>query len=321
VGGINLGSIAISAAFLDALLAEFGADVNDPRASRKDRPALDPEFFTAITVAAMPDPAARETAWRQAVEEHPATAALARKFPDVLSRVRRAIDAVEQSRGRPFRMVAMDFGDQYWGDIGQHAKIHDFYMALNADGPLGEISRRLAGLDDRRDEKGNIIIDSEISPGVVVRNSVVLHARLTGTGLVENSVLIGTRARDARIESGFDVLSAAASLRVEPRGGTYRVASRSEVHAGPGERLTTLHLPGAGPKLFRVHESTPLQDKATTYDVPILGNPCSFREAHELMGAVTVEALREARAKAEQEALGDGTFSAPATHAGRSAGG
>ena len=48
-------------------------------------------------------------------------------------------------------MVALDFQDQYWGDIGQHLQIYDFYMALNEPGPKAEILRTLADILDQRD--------------------------------------------------------------------------------------------------------------------------------------------------------------------------
>src|SRR5690606_1956909 len=102
-----------------------------------------------------------------------------------------------------------------------------------------------------------------------------------------------------RIRGGFDVLSKAASLQVDPRGGTYKVVSPGFVHAARGERLTTLFLPSLGPALFRVHESVDLRDRAATYDVPICGNPCSFREAHECLAAMTVEELSCRRSRAE----------------------
>ncbi|MCL5098345.1 MAG: hypothetical protein M1608_12625 [Candidatus Omnitrophica bacterium] len=86
-GRINLGSIGVSYAFLDCLLDEFKREVNDPTANRKDRPSLDPEFITALTIAAMEDPAARTAAWERARHENQDVEALHRHFPDVVQRL------------------------------------------------------------------------------------------------------------------------------------------------------------------------------------------------------------------------------------------
>src|SRR6266487_1854796 len=68
-GGINLGSVAVSYDLLDALLNEFTDEVNDSTANRNDRPALDPEFFTALTIAVRQDEHERQEAWQRAIQE------------------------------------------------------------------------------------------------------------------------------------------------------------------------------------------------------------------------------------------------------------
>jgi hypothetical protein len=291
-GGVNLGSVAISYDLLEALLNEFKREVNDSTANRSARPALDPEFFTALTIAVIPDEQERREAWQRAIQESKDVQKLSEKMSDVLERMHKALHSLE----RPVKMVAMDFQDQYWGDIGQHPQIYDFYMDLNEPGPKGAILRALADLPEQRDENGNIIVgDSYISQKIIARNSVFINVTLTGQGHIENSVLIGTRAGNIDMENGFDVLSTATSLRVSSRGGTYRVVSDVPVSVAAGERVTTLFMPTHGTHLMRVHEHINLRDTATTYDIPIFGNPVSFKDAHEDMGKVTVEALEQAR--------------------------
>ncbi len=302
-GGVNLGSIAVSGALLDCLLDEFKHEVNDRAARREDRPALDPEFFTALTIAAIEDGRACAEAWEQAAAESAAVRALAGRLPDLLLRLRRAIRSLENCHGRELKMVAMDFGGQYWGDIGQHPKIHDFYMALNEDGPVGEVARAMAGLPAQRDAQGNFVLNSQVAPGVKVSRSVLIHATLTGQGAVEGSVLIGTRAGNIQAREGFDVLSTVADLRLEPGGGTYKVVAGRPVHAHPRERLTTLFLPSLGLQIFRVLEDTDLTNKAANYAVPILGNPLSFHHAHLEMGRQETEVLELRRLEAETAVL------------------
>jgi phosphomannomutase len=302
-GGINLGSIAVSGALLDCLDEEFKHEVNDTRARREDRPALDPEFFTALAIAAIENSQACAEAWEQVCAECAEVRALTSRQPDLVPRLRRAIRSLEIRQKRKFKMVAMDFGDQYWGDIGQHAKIFDFYMALNEQGSAGETARAIAGLPSHRDAQGNYIVNSTVAPGVRVSNSVLINATITDRGTVERSVLIGTRAGKIEAREGFDVLSTVTDLRLEPRSGTYKVVANQPVHARPRERLTTLFLPPLGPRIFRVFEDTDLKNKAANYAVSILGNPLSFREAHAEMGAMETKILEKCRREAEAAVL------------------
>lgn len=291
-GGVNLGSVAVSYDLLEALLNEFKDAVNDSTANRNDRPALDPEFFTALTIAVNEDEHERRETWQRAIQESRDVQKLSESMPNILERLQRAIGTL----ARPLKMVALDFQDQYWGDIGQHPQIYDFYMALNEPGPKGDILRALADISDQRDEHGNIIVgDSYISQNITAKNSVLINVTLTGQGRIEHSVLIGTRAGDIDMVHGFDVLSTVTSLQVSSRGGTYKVISDVPVSVAAGERVTTLFMPTHGTHHMRVHEHTNLRDTAATYDVPIFGNPVSFKEAHEDMGRITIEALEHAR--------------------------
>jgi phosphomannomutase len=302
-GGINLGSIAISGALLDCLLKEFKHEVNNIHARREDRPALDPEFFTALTVATIEDDSEREQAWARAAAESPDVLVLRELQPDLLARLRYVIERFEAREGRKLKLVAMDFGDQFWGDIGQHGKIHDLYMALNEDGPLGEVSRALAGLPPQRDAQGNFVLNSHVAPGVRVTNSVLINATLSGRGSVQRSVLIGTRVLNIRANKAFDVLSTAMELRLESRSGTYKVVSALPIRARAGERITTLFLPSLGHQFFRVREDTDLRNKDANYAVPILGNPLSFRDAHAEMGGLDAQTLECWRHEAESVVL------------------
>jgi hypothetical protein len=291
-GGVNLGSVAISYDLLEALLNEFKDAVNDSTANRNDRPAWDPEFFTALTIAVNQDEHERREAWQRAIQASRDVQKLSETMPNILERIHRAIGTL----ARPLKIAALDFQDQYWGDIGQHPQIYDFYMALNEPGPKGDILRALADIPDQRDAHGNIIVgDSYISQNITVKNSVLINVTLTGQGRIEHSVLIGTRAGNIDMVHGFDVLSTATSLQVSSRGGTYKVISDVPVSVAAGERVTTLFMPTHGTHLMRVHEHTNLRDTAATYDVPICGNPVSFKEAHEDMGRITLAALEHAR--------------------------
>jgi hypothetical protein len=307
-GGVNLGSIGLSRRILDALLEEFEAEVNDPDADRGARPDLDPQFFTALTVATLGDPDRRARAWSQALAESAALRDLETRLPGILPRLRRTLERFEARHGRPVRIMALDFEDQWWGDIGQHRQMYAFYSALRDPGAEGRIARALAGLEGELDGQGNLLVgDVRLGPGVEVKGSVLVDARVDA-GTIENSVLLGTRACRVEAADAFDVSSTAASLQLPPRAGTYRAIAEAPLALGPGERLTTVVLPDETLEL-RVHEDTDLRDKPRTYDVPWGDNPVSFREAHRRALAadpVAARARRRALEAAAAAALGLG---------------
>jgi len=278
-GGINLGSVAMSSALLDVLLDEFEAEIADPTADRKKRPDLDPQLFTALTIAALPGPEERNRAWARARTESVALRALETNLPGVLDRLRRALDRFEARHGRSVEMFAMDFGDQYWGDIGQHRQMFDLYLTLRDDGPPGHVARAIAGIPGVRDRYGNRISGStRLGERVHARNSVIVDADIE-EGRIEDSVLIGTRCDRIEAHGALDLFSTALELRLEPRSASYKLVTEQPVVTHSGERVTTVFLPDRS-WILRAHESTDLRDRIATYETPILGNPVAFGEAH-----------------------------------------
>lgn len=300
-GGINLGSIGLSRALLDLLLEELEGEVNDAAADRKKRPDLDPQLFTALTVAAIEDASAREAAWAEATAESAALEKLERNLPGVLHRLRRVLDRFVDRHGRPIKMVAMDFEDQYWGDIGQHRQMYALFMALADEGPEGQVARALAGLGEERDENGNYWVGPcRVGPKARVRDSVLIDVDIE-EGTIQGSVLIGTKAYEVNAESAFDIESSALALDLSPRAGSYKLVSGTRVRVPPGERWTTIFLPD-GDVHLRVREDTDLRDRANTYDVPIFDNPVSFQEAHARVSRDDPEAI-EARRNQKRQAV------------------
>ena len=299
IAGINLGSIAVSRALLNELLSEFEGEVLDPTADRSSRPDLDPQFFTALIIATIEEPEERRREWDRYRGELQTLRDLEKNFPNILDRIRRAVDRFSSKHERPPRIVAMDFGDQYWGDVGQHRQIFEFYLALNDRSAAGKIARALAGLPEIRDSNGNILVDSNVGKAHIV-NSVLIDCEIE-EGEIVSSVLIGTCGQTLHSREAFDVESRVRDMTLEKRAGAYKVVSSTAVIASSGERMTTLFLPDRPAVLMRVHEDTDLRDKPATYNVPILGNPVSFREAHALMSAIDPTALEEKRERASRE--------------------
>lgn len=297
-GGVNLGSIAISAALADILLETFHEDIHDETARRGDRPDLDPQLFTALTIAALPE-TERASAWTAAQASAPAIATLASRMPDVLDRLVGALETFAQRHGRPVKFMAMDFGDQYWGDIGQHRSMASFFGALREDSAGGTIARALAGVPELPDAQGNRRVGKTVlGPNVQAHGSVLIDAHI-GDGEIRDSVLLGTHAGTVQAHDAFDVGSTLPELRLEPGAGGYKIVSAAPVTIPAGERCTTVFLP-EGPVMMRVHEDTDLRDKPKTYAVPWGDNPLSFETAHAKAMAGDPGALRDARIRAQE---------------------
>lgn len=261
-GGVNLGSVAVSRALADVLLEEFAVEVNDAFADRKNRPDLDPQSFTALSIAVIDDAGERERAWALSRGESAAIEKLASRFPDVLGRLRRSVERFRELHGSGPRFVAMVFGGQYWGDVGQHHQMYAFYRALAEGGPLGQIARGLAGLPEERDERGNIIGGrTRLGPGVDVRNSVLLDARIDA-GTIEDCVLVGTHAGLLVGRGGLDIESTVRELRLEARrdlqgrvqGRRIRTCLRARHHGiHRGRRVSHARLRGNRPSGSTAH--------------------------------------------------------------------
>lgn len=300
-GGVNLGSVALSRNLMDVLLEAFEAEVNDPHADRKKRPDLDPQLFTALTIAAISEPHARAEAWRTAMAESAALRTLEANLPGVVERLRGALDSFEARHGRPVKMVAMNFGDQYWGDVGQHRKIHDFYLALRRPDSDGAIARALAGLDGELDGQGNLLVNARLGPDVDVQGSVLVDVAIM-SGRIRGSVLMGTRAERVEAETAFDIFGAAPSLHLPARAGTYRVLSDAPIRLEPGERRTSVLLDDEILALS-VQEDADLRD-STTYDLPVGKNPLGFREAHRRARQQDPQYVRQRREALRKELSG-----------------
>jgi hypothetical protein len=165
---------------------------------------------------------------------------------------------------------------------------------------MGVVSRRLAGVPEVADARGNRSVDSVLGPDVEARDSVFVGAQVL-SGNLDGAVLLGTQAGRVAAAQAFDIRSTTPSLVLGERGGTYRVVDAQPVVVGPGERRTTVFF-ADGPVSLRVQEDTPLRDKSATYDVPILGNAIAFRTAHARAIELDPSVVQAARDAASREA-------------------
>ncbi len=292
--GISLGPVAVSYDVLDIASEVFDKEI------KKDGVYFDfdPYFLMALAMDNDTDK------WGKAVEADGKLEELVKMVPWFFEKVQRVKEIFKEKYGRELSLKIFDLGDNvYWPDIGQHEAMREKYLAINDDGPDGIVARKIEGISGVRDANGNIIINSEISEDVKVRNSVIINSKITGAGKVNGSVIKDSTLGDVEITDSFAVSSS--------RTGKTVLNQHSGIYKSLGSKLDDLALDEKmrhgtvltdnGPVGMMVSEDTNLRDKNNTYNVPIYNNELSFKETHEVMAGVSMEELERRR----QEALGE----------------
>jgi hypothetical protein len=185
--GVSLGSFSMSAAFTEALLAEFAPEL----AARRGKMDTDPHFWMPLTLD-------RETYVRIRVQK--------KESPEVA--------AAHYSRMQAFRSRLPDDCDRlfgcvdigasaYWWDYGQIRGYLDNNLALTADTAEASAMRRFFRLPER---------GAADVPGVDVdAGSVLIDCRI-GAGSIRNSVLVGVAALRVDVEDAVVVGVAAPEI-------------------------------------------------------------------------------------------------------------
>lgn len=276
VTGVNLGSLAASDVLLDAAASIF-ADVIDDLAVWSD---WDPYVWIALLAHSRED-------WEKErifERERGATglAQLEARIPDFFERVSAVRGAVEVQRGRPLRVVTMDFGDPLWVDFGLHDALYQNFAKLHEASALGTQLRAVFGITEDRDENDNIIVGSTIAPGATVNRSLVLYSTIgNALSAIQDSCVIGTVAEIVLASSGaVCVESSARRLNLQgPNSVAFRCLGPS-IDARAGERTTTILLNDI-PAQFVWHESD--GDPGNCYSEPIRNNKLSFEAVAEVV--------------------------------------
>ncbi|MFH1552344.1 MAG: hypothetical protein ABID83_01725 [Candidatus Omnitrophota bacterium] len=285
--GISLGPIAVSYDVLDIATEVFAKEIED----KEVHIDFDPYFLMAL---AMDE--ARSGQWREKVDADKDLRDLVAMVPDFFEKVQQIKRIFNQRYGREIKLKTFDLGsDVYWADIGQHSAMRGKFLSLNDNGIKGAIARKIANVPEARDKRGNIIFNSEISPDVSVRNSVIVNGKITGKGLIYGSVIMDSCFGDVEITDAFAVRSVRTGRAVmKAKSGIYESLGAGELVLEEGMRHVTV-LTSKGPVDMKVSEDTNLRDKAKTYNVPIFDNEISFEEAYNEMFGVSMEELEERR--------------------------
>ncbi|MFH1878404.1 MAG: hypothetical protein ABH883_06330 [Candidatus Omnitrophota bacterium] len=216
-----------------------------------------------------------------------------------------------QEYGRDVNLKTLDLGEKtYWADMGQHKAMREKFMSLNSNTASGVIARKLAGIPGVRDNNGNIIINSTISPAVKVKDSVIINSRITGRGTITGGVVIDSELQDVDITEAFAVRSVRlgmTKLERKKAGKEAKEVTYSGIYESMGARNLTVPagmrhitvLRGDGGKVvptdMRVSETTDLRDRANNYARPIYDNSISFEQAYNDMRGVSMREIERRR--------------------------
>lgn len=191
---VNMGSPALSHAFIDALAAAFG--------DRDGWLDVDGYLFEALTHD--------EAAWAAEIARDPGLRALLEQCPDFYARVARVRAQLEQHRGAPLAIAVIDFGaDTYWGDMGQLSRARDAHAVLARADDDGEFARRLACIDDVvPDRFGNRVVGDSWIPGDgSLRDSVIIDSWIARPrSTTRRAVVIDSELGETQLGDGAVVL-------------------------------------------------------------------------------------------------------------------
>ena len=278
--GVNLGSFAISYGLMDAALDVFGSDVqNEHRAAD-----WDPYGWLALCCRT-------EEEWRAEIAQEAqagrmALAKLLERYPDFYEKMHAVRARLEARRHRPLRIGVLDFGECFWVDMGLHPTLRASLERLTEHWATGQVAREVFGISQEPDERGNIVVNSQIAGSADVHDSLIVDSTIAdGSSVIRRGVVIGGRhGRVAMPSGGVALFCALDDLAFD---GPSAVAMRSvgsSIQLPEGGRHTTLHL-ADGPVSMLGSEAIRNYD-GPDYTTPILGNALSFGEASDRLDDV-----------------------------------
>lgn len=286
--GVSLGPVAVSYDVLEIAVEVFDNEIY------KDGIYID---FDPYFVMALSTSRKNFHLWEEAETNDKSIKALVSKVPDFFLKVQKIKRIFEERHRRKLRFKVLDLGgDIFWADIGQHIAMRKKYMSLNEDNRMGEITRKLENISEKRDSRGNIIINSRIDKDISVEYSIIINSTLTGIGKIEKSVIKDSHLHNPVLNNAFSVLSIrpAGTTHLHEESGLYRSIGNTDLECGHRMRHGTLI---TKTKVFdmMVSEQTNLRDRDHTYNIPVFDNEISFAEAYDEMFGVSEEELDNRR--------------------------
>jgi len=295
--GVNLGSLAISYDFLSIMLDVFSEDLFDPCRSID----WDPYVWVALACE-------NQREWQEEVEYESKLGnsnlvELESQYPDFFDKITRAKDLIEKRKGSPLSVKVLDFGSVFWNDFGQHIALRRNLGVLTDDTDRGSLTRDLFGLPQEQDQRGNIIINSEIHPEAQIRNSLIIDSVITAADTVIDRGIIVKSDHDI-VRMPYGGIALFCTARELTFNGPNAIAFHSiapTISLPEGGRHSTLVSPNGDYQLFSNEAITDY--KGDNYFNPVLDNVISFVEASALVDGVNPEILASLGDKARNRIL------------------
>ena len=285
--GVSLGPAAISHKVLDIALEIFAEEIEKEGVYFD----FDPYFLMALAMNE-----SDVEAWQLKTRLDAALGKLMGMIPDFFQKVQSIKKVFKKKYARNLNLKIFDLGENtYWVDIGQHRAMRRKFLWLKDKGTKGVIARKIACIPEARASGGNIIVNSEVAPGIKVENSVIVNSRVTGAGRVTESVIIDSEISAPDMEEAFAVRSVRRGKTVlKQNSGLYESLGMEDLVLEKGTRHVSVLL-SDGKIDMMVSEDTDLRDKEKTYNVPIFGNGISFKDAYDRMFGTSKEEIEKRR--------------------------
>jgi hypothetical protein len=285
--GVNLGSFAISYKFLDLALEIFEEDVIDER----KWVSWDPYVWIALFCR-------DESQWEAEKEIERQTGltgiqTLESLFPDFYPKIAALRENLEAENGHRFTVPTMDFGELLYIDMGLHWPLREFLLAMTTDSEMGVVTRELFGIRAKRDNNGNILINSQLPESATIQNSVIVDSTvLDDESVIIHGCVIGGKHKRLTMPNGGSALFCMVDhlTFAGANGIAYRLIGHNIVIPEGGRRTTLLTPDGM---VDMVTDESVTSYGNSNYNQPILGNKLSFREAGELMSKIEAQELAD----------------------------
>jgi hypothetical protein len=249
--GISLGSFSISCDFLGALLAEYAPEL----ISRNARLNTDHDLWQPMT---------------SSLEEY-LDAGRPREIWERVNSFARRFRSMDHSGMRQFGYL--DIGDSYWWDYGQTIRYQKNLLKILENSHEGEALRKFFGIDSYP----LFIKDSE--PGRASLSCSVLLGSSIESGLVENSIIVNSRLKQAHLSNSI-VIESTVMGKIE---GDYSLSYKD---LEKGDLLLQRHEASAGifiPPDHQMRMRLIMTDNGKeNWRGRLLDNPCCFSDIWEM---------------------------------------
>jgi hypothetical protein len=255
--GVSLGSFSLSAAMLQALLAEFHEDL----AQRKDKCDSDQHFWMPLTVS-------RDLYAK--LKGTPSTLAVLHRHYDRLERFKQRFLKTEGDALSLFR--AVDVGAQgYWWDYGTVDAYFNNVRKLTEQSAEGAAMRAFFHFADR--------VQGNKCPAVDMDDTSIVCGSIIQKGKIRNSVVIGAVAQSVELENCIVINSVAPAIHAQ-QSLLYQVVDSQKL-APPPETIRADTFVGESPYHYPM-ATTLGRDGKDDWEQRLAENPVSYAQLWQI---------------------------------------